>query len=98
MIIGGNQFNISLLSYNLPRMTRTIMTISMIGMVVSAIISLIILPPRPKNVSRINTVLMVAQWLLLPITLIAFGGIPALDAQTRLIMGKHLEFWVTEKA
>jgi cellulose synthase/poly-beta-1,6-N-acetylglucosamine synthase-like glycosyltransferase len=97
LIVGGQNFNITLLSYNLPRMTGAIMTISMFGMIVSAIISLLVLPPRPKNMSKINTFLMMAQWLLLPITLILFGGIPALDAQTRLLIGKHLGFWVTEK-
>jgi len=35
--------------------------------------------------------------LLLPITLIFFGALPALDAQTRLMLGKHLGFWATEK-
>lgn len=97
LAVGGQDFNITLLSYNLPRMTRTIMTVSMLGMIVSAAISLLTLPERPKGTSKINTLLMVTQWLLLPISLIFFGGIPALDAQTRLLMGKHLGFWVTEK-
>jgi hypothetical protein len=37
------------------------------------------------------------QWLLLPLTLIIFGSFPALDAQTRLMFGRYLEFWSTEK-
>lgn len=97
LILGGEKFNVTLLSYNLPRTTRNIMTISMIGMIVSCMISLLMLPPRPKKRGRLANLSMVLQWILLPFILIIFGGIPALDAQTRLVMGKHLEFWVTEK-
>lgn len=97
LIFGGEKFNVTLLSYNLPRITRNIMTMSMTGMLISCIISFLILPKKPKKFGRLKNVSLILQWLLLPITLIAFGGIPALDAQTRLIFGKHLGFWVTEK-
>ncbi|UZE93312.1 MAG: glycosyltransferase family 2 protein [Candidatus Nealsonbacteria bacterium] len=98
LVLGGEKFNITLLSYNLPRATRSMMTISMIGMLVSSIISFLILPPKPKKFGKLKDVSLALQWLMLPITLIFFGGIPALDAQTRLIFGKRLGFWVTEKA
>jgi cellulose synthase/poly-beta-1,6-N-acetylglucosamine synthase-like glycosyltransferase len=101
LILGGEKFNITLLSYNLPRLTRNLMTLAMIGMIISGILSFKILPPKPKNRVPLRGVLrnlsMVFQWGLLPITLIFFGALPALDAQTRLMLGKHLGFWSTEK-
>jgi len=97
LMVGGQEFNVTLLSYNLPRLTGNIMTVAMIGMVISAIISQLILPPRPSGYSRWRNFPMILQWILLPITLIGFGTFPALDAQTRLILGKPLGFWVTEK-
>jgi len=97
LILGGERFNISLLAYNLPRLTRNLMTLAMIGMIISAILSFLILPARPKNLSKFKNLSMAFQWLLLPLTLIFFGAIPALDAQTRLIFGKYLDFWSTEK-
>lgn len=97
LIFGGERFNITLLSYNLPRATRNIMTLAMGGMLVSCVISFLILPPKPKQWGKLKNLSLILQWLLLPFTLIFFGSIPSLDAQTRLILGKHLGFWVTEK-
>ena len=97
LVLGGEKFNITLLSYNLPRITRNIMTIAMLGMFISSTISLLILPPRPKEAGKLKSLSLILQWLLLPFTLIFFGGIPALDAQTRLGLGKYLGFWTTEK-
>lgn len=97
LMIGSQEFQVSLLSYNLPRLTSNIMTAAMIGMIISAITSFLLLPPRPKIYSRWKSFSMILQWFLLPITLIVFGAFPAIDAQTRLLLGKHLGFWVTEK-
>lgn len=97
LFLGGEKFNVTLLAYNLPKLTSNLVTLAMVGMLVSAIISFFLLPPRPKNYSKIKNLSMVFQWLLLPITLIFFGALPALDSQTRLMLGKPLGFWVTEK-
>ena len=37
------------------------------------------------------------QWLGLPFVGIFFSNLPALDAQTRLLTGRYLEYRVTEK-
>jgi len=97
LMIGGESFKTSLLSYNLPKLTSYIMTIAMFGIVVSAVTSLRLLPPRPKGSSKWKSISMVLQWLLMPITLIFFGAFPALESQTRLAFKKYLGFWVTEK-
>lgn len=97
LILGGEKFNVTLLFYNLPGLTRNLMTLAMIGMLISCIISFLILPPRPKNFNRFRNISLIFQWLLLPFTLIFFGAFPALEAQTRLMLGKYLGFWPTEK-
>jgi len=101
ILLGGKNFNFTVLSFNLPILTSRIMTISMIGMFVSAVLSTMILPPIPKELKwyvrwyKKSTVFL--QWIFLPITLIVFGAFPALDAQVRLMIGKYMGFWVTEK-
>ena len=96
LMVGGEEFKVSLLSYNLPRTTSVIMTIAMTGMMVSAILSMLLLPPQTKK-SSWKKFSMLFQWLLLPVTLIVFGAFPALEAQIRLAGSKYLGFWVTEK-
>lgn len=99
IILGGAVFRVSLLSFNLPRMTRTIMMLAMVGIVSSAVSSIILLPPKPTWFKRRHYVLYLLQWLLSPLTLIIFGALPALDAQTRLMFGgkARLGFWITPK-
>ncbi len=98
MLLGGDRFNVTVLSGNLPYITRTLMTIAMIGLVISAVISTLILPPKPRHYGWTKTLAMVAQWLVLPLSIIVFGSFPGLEAQTRLAFGKYLGFWVTPKA
>jgi hypothetical protein len=96
--IGTGHFGATVLSYNLPAITRTIMMLAMVGLISSAIISLVMLPPRPVNFGRFKYVWMFLQWILFPVNFILFGAIPALDAQTRLMLGKYMGFWVTPKS
>lgn len=97
LLLGGDAFNSTLFSYNLPRVTRVLMTIAMIGLVSSVYTSFLLLPPRPATYGKWRYLVMVGQWLLIPITLIFFGSMPAIESQTRLMLGKYLGFWVTEK-
>jgi len=73
------------------------MTFAMVGLISSAFYSTIILPPRPAGHSWRKYFYMVLQWILMPITIIIFGSIPGLEAQTRLMLGKYMGFWVTPK-
>jgi len=97
--IGGDAFNDTLLSYNLPRLTSWIIDISMIGIATSAIVSILLLPPKPEWFRPRHYLLYLLQWALLPVTLIIFGALPGLEAQTRLMLGGRwrLGFWVTPK-
>ncbi len=99
LILGGQHFNLTYLSYNLPQITREIMMLAMIGVVTSAILSIILLPPKPKWFKKRHYFLYFFQWILMPLTLILFGAFPGLESQTRLMLGGkfRLGFWFTPK-
>ncbi|MFA5134579.1 MAG: glycosyltransferase family 2 protein [Patescibacteria group bacterium] len=87
----------SITSQTTPELLQGIMTAAMVGLIIQAILSTTLLPERPRNYRAWKLAIMVLQWALVPVTLILFGSFPAVEAQTRLMLGKYLGFHVTEK-
>jgi hypothetical protein len=92
----------TVLTQNAPLVLQTLMTSGMIGLLIIAAMSIVILPPMPdkkryKHFKPVYYFLMFVQWIVFPITMIIFGSIPAVDAQTRLMLGKYMDFNVTKK-
>ena len=93
----------NVLTQNAPLILENLMRFGMISLFIIATMSVIILPPMPKKYKEnilskyFRPALMFLQWLIFPITMILLGSVPAIDAQTRLMLGKYLGFWVTEK-
>jgi hypothetical protein len=97
MLFGGDTFNSTALSTNLPVVTRTLMMAAMSGLVLSAIVSTLLLPSKPKKYSIFRYFSMLLEWIVLPFSIIIFGSIPGIEAQTRMLLGKPLGFFVTPK-
>ena len=97
IILGGEKFHQTTIALNLPAILGYLMTLAMIGLLISMLIFLFLLPPIPKKTNKSKYLIMAGQWILAPIIAIPLGAMPMLDAQIRLALGKYLEFWVTEK-
>lgn len=97
IVLGTREFHETVLSYELPIIVRNLMVVAMLGLVVSSVIALSLTPPRPAHHSRFTYVVMALQWIMVPITMVVFSALPGLDAQTRLMLGKYMGFWVTPK-
>lgn len=83
----------------LPNIASKIMTAAMLGLVITMFLSFKALPPKPTRYKRRRNILMVAQWVLLPVSTLIYSASAALNAQTRLFFGWYLDkFDVTEKA
>lgn len=98
-LILNDTFRNSVLAFNFPMIYSRILTIAWIGMVVTLSISTLLMPKHKKRYSLKHIIL---DWVLTPIVLpisnIIFSSIPALESQTRLALGKYLEFRVTVKS
>lgn len=93
----GEEVRQSTLFFNTPYVLETLMTMAMLGLLVSTVMSMLILPPRPNGHGAHRYLYMVLQWLLLPVSLVMFSAIPCIDAVTRLMFGRYLGFNVSAK-
>ncbi len=88
----------SIEAHQLPITISFIQQIAMIGMITMVFFSVMMLPPKPKRYKKTRYVLMVLQWILIPITSILYSSLSSLYAQYRLMTGRYLaKFDVTEK-
>ena len=84
--------------YNLPSVVSMVQTIASVGLLITVLVSLKMLPRRPERYRKARTILMILQWILMPVTSILYQSLSAFYAQTRLLFGKYMEkFDVTKK-
>ncbi len=93
----GNDVRQSVLFFNTPQILGFLMTLAMAGLLVSTIMSMLLLPPRPEHHPKHMYIFMVLQWVLVPVSLFLFSSLPCIDAVTHLMRGKYLGFNVSTK-
>lgn len=88
----------TMVAHNLPNIVSIVETLASIGLLISILVSFKILPKRPAKYRKGKSLLMVLQWVLMPVTSILYQSLAAYYAQTRLMLGKYMEkFDVTKK-
>ena len=87
-----------MVAYNIPSIVGIVETFASIGLIVSILVSFKILPKRPAKYRKGKNILMVIQWILMPVTSILYQSVAAFYSQTRLMLGLYMEkFDVTKK-
>jgi len=71
--------------------------VCMIFLVIIYLINLKLRPPRPSHISRLRSFLIPLEFALMPIVGFIFTVLPSLDAHTRLMLGKYIEYRATQK-
>lgn len=88
----------SIVAHQLPSVASMVQQIAMIGLFITIILSLRMLPKRPERYTRWRNLGMLLQWVLAPFMAIIYGSSAALNAQFHLFFGKYLTtFDVTAK-
>lgn len=96
-LFAGREFAGTVLYYSAPRISGTIFNLAMLSLVTTIILSFCLLPKSTSKRSFFVRAIHAFEWLLVPPIMILFSALPALDAQTRLMLGRYLDFWVSEK-
>ncbi len=97
-LFAGREFSNSILYYSAPRVTTAIFQLSSLVLVTTIILSFALLPKEEmRSFPPLKKVGMVLEWLFIPVITTGLGALPALDAQTRLMLGRYMEFWVADK-
>jgi cellulose synthase/poly-beta-1,6-N-acetylglucosamine synthase-like glycosyltransferase len=90
------EFSRTSLGYTLPVLARVILATSLIALVIMIIIDY---RNRPKHLSksRLRELLFPLEFVLMPIAGFFFNSLPAMISHTQLMLGKKMEYKVTEK-
>ncbi len=87
----------SLIFLNLSYINRTIFNFLSLIIFICIAVSKEFLPPKPKELPFWIYISFFLQWFLIPVVSAFINSLPALDAQTRLMLGKKLDFYHTPK-
>ena len=87
-----------LLAHNLPIVVSYIQTFAAMMLFMTILLSIKMLPPRPKKYGKFRSVMMVIQWILSPVVAVVYTSFCAFYSQIRLVLGLYMEkFDVTVK-
>ena len=88
-----------LVSHNLPIVVSYVEAVAALGIFISLILSIKMLPPKPAKYRNSRKFMMVLQWAISPIISIIYSSFCAFYSQFRLASGFYMEkFDVTDKA
>ncbi len=93
----NEQFSRTVLGKTLPQLSSAILTISLVSLFVMFLIDRANRPPRPHKVSIASRIIQPFEYILLPVVGFFFSALPGIDAHTRLLLGRYIEYRVTEK-
>lgn len=85
------------LGYTVPKLSSLLLTFALFFLIIMLIFDFIYKPKRPKNFPLWRVFLTPLEFILMPISGFIFSALPGLDAHTRLMLGKYIEYRVTEK-
>ncbi|MEI7579402.1 MAG: hypothetical protein WCJ58_05195 [bacterium] len=106
LVLGGNipllinkPFSATVLGVNLPGVSSFMISITIWFLLVVILIdTLMIKPEYPKKKRTILMKLIQAiEWIFFPITGYIFVALPGIEAHTRLLFGKYLDYYLTKK-
>ena len=92
----NERFSRTVIGKTLPQVSSAILTLSMVSLLVVIFVDLRS-KPKVLGLSLWRRVFSPFEFILLPVVGFFFTALPGLDAHTRLMMGRYIEYRITEK-
>lgn len=90
-------FKRTVLGFLLPKLSSLILTLSTSALLIYIYLDIKLRKKLAQKTQAKHLPLLLIQWYLLPVVSFVLSSLPALDAHTRIILGKKLKYKVTEK-
>jgi len=90
-------FKRTVLGFLLPKLSALILTLSTSLLIVYVFLDIKLRQKVNQKTSILSLPLLIVQWYFLPVVSFVLSSLPALEAHTRLILGKKIKYKVTEK-
>lgn len=90
-------FSRTTLGFSLPALTSGILSITLVFLIILLVIDAKRRPSRPEGIPAWRGWVIPLEFIFMPLVGFFFGALPGLDAHTRLMLGKYLEYRITEK-
>lgn len=90
-------FKRTVLGFLLPKLSSLILTLSTLALIVYIYLDIKLRKKLAQKMQLKSLPILLIQWYFLPIVSFVLSSLPALDAHTRIILGKKLKYKVTEK-
>ena len=95
----NKEFSRTIIGKTLPQVTSGILTLCLLALLVMIVLNFK-LRPRKEGTNKFSFFRMIfetLEFVTLPVVGFFFTALPGIDAHTRLMLGKYIEYKVTEK-
>jgi len=90
-------FKRTVLGFLLPKLSALILTLSTVMLFLYVFFDIKLRQKVKQNTSFFSLPILIIQWYFLPLVSFLLSSLPALEAHTRILLGKKLKYKVTEK-
>lgn len=104
ILFGGNipllvnpAFAATTTGVNLPRVSSFMIQLTLWFLIISILLDQYLKPVRPGKTNIVKKLFSIVEWVVQPVVGMVLVAIPGLEAHTRLLFGKYLEYYLTKK-
>lgn len=103
ILVGGNipplinaEFRRTVFGNNLPEISSLVVQMTLVTFLFVIFLDFF-LKPRRENESFFTIIMRLLEWIVQPVSGFILNVLPGLEAHTRLLFGRYLEYYVTKK-